>query len=213
MAFLSSMNIVGSGLTAQQLRLDVISENITNQNTTRTENGGPYRRKMVVLESQDTQTPFQQALARARGEAVPGLRRRAGHRDRRRSLGLQAGVRSHQSGRQCRRLCGDAQCGSGQRNGRCHVRVPGIFRQCHRFQCAQAGDGQGTGDRAINHTVSAPLAFRPAAYPRKKEDQNGISKYYAHPAASGGFRPGRRVGAAKHDPLCLRISSAPWWTT
>ena len=68
MAFLSSMNIVGSGLTAQQLRLDVISENITNQNTTRTENGGPYRRKMVVLESQDTQTPFQQALARARGE-------------------------------------------------------------------------------------------------------------------------------------------------
>ena len=41
MAFLSSLNIVGSGLTAQQLRLDVISENITNQNTTRTENGGP----------------------------------------------------------------------------------------------------------------------------------------------------------------------------
>ncbi len=70
MAFLSSMNVVGSGLTAQQLRLDVISENITNQNTTRTEAGGPYRRKFVVLESQGGQTPFQQALARARGEAV-----------------------------------------------------------------------------------------------------------------------------------------------
>ena len=69
MAFLSSMNVVGSGLTAQQLRLDVISENITNQNTTRTEGGnGPYRRKMVVLQAQDSQTPFQQALARARGE-------------------------------------------------------------------------------------------------------------------------------------------------
>ena len=68
MAFLSSMNVVGSGLTAQQLRLDVISENITNQNTTRTEGGGAYRRKMVVLQSQDSQTPFQQALARARGE-------------------------------------------------------------------------------------------------------------------------------------------------
>ena len=49
MAFLSSMNIVGSGLTAQQLRLDVISENITNSNTTRTEAGGPYRRKVVVF--------------------------------------------------------------------------------------------------------------------------------------------------------------------
>ena len=68
MAFLSSMNVVGSGLTAQQLRLDVISENITNQNTTRTEGGdGPYRRKFVVLQSQDSMTPFQQALARARG--------------------------------------------------------------------------------------------------------------------------------------------------
>ena len=52
MAFLGNINIVGSGLTAQQLRLDIISENITNLNTTRTENGeGPYRRKMVVYNS------------------------------------------------------------------------------------------------------------------------------------------------------------------
>lgn len=67
MAFLSSMNVVGSGLTAQQLRLDVVSENITNMNTTRTEGGGPYRRKVVVLESQSSQTAFQAALERARG--------------------------------------------------------------------------------------------------------------------------------------------------
>ena len=66
MAFLSSMNVVGSGLTAQQLRLDVVSENITNMNTTRTEGGGPYRRKVVVLESQSNQTAFQAALERAR---------------------------------------------------------------------------------------------------------------------------------------------------
>ncbi|MEI3349119.1 MAG: flagellar basal body protein [Dysosmobacter sp.] len=59
MAFLSSLNIVGSGLTAQQLRLDVISENITNQNTTRgAKNGGSYRRKMVVLESEGGAIPF-----------------------------------------------------------------------------------------------------------------------------------------------------------
>lgn len=70
MAFMSSMNIVGSGLTAQQMRLDVISENITNQNTTRTENGEAYRRKMVVMESQGEQSPFQQVLARARGEST-----------------------------------------------------------------------------------------------------------------------------------------------
>ena len=66
MAFMSSMNIVGSGLTAQQLRLDVISENITNMNTTRTENdGGAYRRKMVVFQEDDGRNDFRAALARA----------------------------------------------------------------------------------------------------------------------------------------------------
>ena len=73
MAFMSSMNIVGSGLTAQQLRLDVISENITNQNTTRTEGGGPYRRKFVVFQAEGSRTPFQLALARARGEGSIGM--------------------------------------------------------------------------------------------------------------------------------------------
>ena len=53
MAFMTAMNIVGSGLTAEQLRLDVISENVTNMNTTRTEAGGPYRRKMVVFQAQN----------------------------------------------------------------------------------------------------------------------------------------------------------------
>ena len=68
MAFLDSMSMVGSGLTAQQLRLDVISENVTNINTTRTEGGGAYRRQVVVLEEEGNQSRFEQALARARGE-------------------------------------------------------------------------------------------------------------------------------------------------
>ena len=60
------MNIVASGLTAQQLRLDVVSENITNSTTTRTENGeGPYRRKMVVFEAVSGRETFQEAMARA----------------------------------------------------------------------------------------------------------------------------------------------------
>lgn len=66
MAFLSSMNIIGSGLTAQQLRLDVISENITNMNTTRTEGGGAYRRKMVVFEAEDGRDSFRQIMANRR---------------------------------------------------------------------------------------------------------------------------------------------------
>ncbi|WMJ24253.1 flagellar basal body rod protein FlgC [Paludicola sp. MB14-C6] len=50
MAFLSSLSISGSGLTASRLRMDIISENISNQETTRAANGEPYRRKMVVYE-------------------------------------------------------------------------------------------------------------------------------------------------------------------
>ncbi len=70
MAFLSVMNVVGSGLTAQQLRLDIISENVTNMQTTRTENGEPYRRKMVVFEEQGGRESFQAALARAAGRQL-----------------------------------------------------------------------------------------------------------------------------------------------
>ena len=66
MAFLNSVNIIGSGLTAQQLRLDIISENVTNSQTTRTENGGgAYRRKMVVFEAVSGRDSFRAALARA----------------------------------------------------------------------------------------------------------------------------------------------------
>lgn len=51
MNFLQSLNISGSGLTAQRLRMDVISENLANMDATRTQDGGPYRRKMVVFSS------------------------------------------------------------------------------------------------------------------------------------------------------------------
>ena len=63
MAFLSSMNNIGSGLTAQQQRLDVVTENITNINTTRTEAGGAYRRKMTVFEAQDGRNGFRSIMA------------------------------------------------------------------------------------------------------------------------------------------------------
>lgn len=53
MSFLSSLNISATGMTAQRLRLDVAAENIANIETTRTEDGTPYRRKLVVLEAKD----------------------------------------------------------------------------------------------------------------------------------------------------------------
>jgi flagellar basal-body rod protein FlgC len=49
--FLTGMRISGSGMAAQRMRLNTISSNIANVNTTRTPEGGPYRRKDVVFES------------------------------------------------------------------------------------------------------------------------------------------------------------------
>ena len=72
MAFFSSMNIVGSGMTAQQARLDVISDNITNMNTTRTESGGAYRRKITIMQSESGKNGFREAMSRAarKGHAI-----------------------------------------------------------------------------------------------------------------------------------------------
>ena len=45
----NSFNVSASGLTAQRLRMDTISNNIANVNTTRTPDGGPYRKEMPVF--------------------------------------------------------------------------------------------------------------------------------------------------------------------
>ena len=49
MGLFTSFDICASGMTAQRLRTDIISENIANVNTTRTAEGGTYRRKTVVF--------------------------------------------------------------------------------------------------------------------------------------------------------------------
>lgn len=45
-----ALRISASGLSAERLRMDTISSNIANVNTTRTENGGPYKRKIAVFQ-------------------------------------------------------------------------------------------------------------------------------------------------------------------
>ena len=59
------MNINASGMSAERLRLDVISENIANANTTRTKEGGPYVRKNVIFtEKVSTADSFGEVLNR-----------------------------------------------------------------------------------------------------------------------------------------------------
>ncbi|MGD9560232.1 MAG: flagellar basal body rod protein FlgC [Oscillospiraceae bacterium] len=50
MSFLSTLDISTSALTAQRFRMDIIAQNISNIDTTRTENGEPYRRRLTVFQ-------------------------------------------------------------------------------------------------------------------------------------------------------------------
>ncbi|PLX32582.1 MAG: flagellar basal body rod protein FlgC [Clostridiales bacterium] len=49
MKIFDTLSISASGLSAERLRMDTIASNVANANTTRTEDGGPYRRKVAVF--------------------------------------------------------------------------------------------------------------------------------------------------------------------
>lgn len=50
MSLFDSLSVSASGMSAQRLRMDVVAENLANADTTRSADGGPYRRKEVVLQ-------------------------------------------------------------------------------------------------------------------------------------------------------------------
>ena len=69
MNLLDTLQISASGLTSQRVRLQTIASNMANARTTRTEDGGPYRRKLPVFESRPLD-PFGDALEQAMSEPV-----------------------------------------------------------------------------------------------------------------------------------------------
>ncbi|MFW6238039.1 MAG: flagellar basal body rod protein FlgC [Bacillota bacterium] len=79
----SNFDISASGLTAQRTRMDVISDNLANVNTTRTPDGGPYRRKVPVFRSRTQKGSFSRVLQQkmnddgdnsGRGVEIAGIR-------------------------------------------------------------------------------------------------------------------------------------------
>lgn len=62
MDFFDALNISSSGLSAQRLRMNLISANLANINTTRTKAGGPYRRKDPVFAAEAPAAPFRDML-------------------------------------------------------------------------------------------------------------------------------------------------------
>ena len=69
MGLFQSFNISATGMTAERFRTDIISENIANINTTKTENGDPYRRKIVTFAEKNV-TPFSTYYSTSRNRAV-----------------------------------------------------------------------------------------------------------------------------------------------
>ena len=57
MQALSALDISGSGLHAERVRMNVIANNLANVNSTRTPEGGPFRRQLVVLQGKEVQDP------------------------------------------------------------------------------------------------------------------------------------------------------------
>ena len=72
MGVFRTLSISGSGLTAERLRMDLIADNLANVNTTRTEDGGAFRRKMAVFEPRRVSgaKPGQQATQGVRVQQI-----------------------------------------------------------------------------------------------------------------------------------------------
>ena len=70
MDMLTSFKILSSGLAAQRAKMDVIASNLANMDTTRTQEGGPYKRKTVVLTAEPMGDGFDSVLK----DAVTGVK-------------------------------------------------------------------------------------------------------------------------------------------
>ena len=63
MDFFDAMHTSSSGLSAQRLRMNLISGNLANVSTTRTKEGGPYRRKEAIFAARPLEESFQKILS------------------------------------------------------------------------------------------------------------------------------------------------------
>jgi flagellar basal-body rod protein FlgC len=70
----SVLNVSSTGLSAQRTRAEIITQNLANADTTRTPEGGPYRRKDVIFESRPVEEPFSAVLGRSfSGQELTGV--------------------------------------------------------------------------------------------------------------------------------------------
>lgn len=74
MDFMTAFDISASGLSADRTRINTISMNLANAKTTRTAQGGPYRRRSVVQQATEVDDPFSIHMRSALDREVQGVR-------------------------------------------------------------------------------------------------------------------------------------------
>ncbi|EGY25093.1 flagellar basal-body rod protein FlgC [Desulfovibrio sp. A2] len=74
MDFMTAIDIGASALSAERTNMNIISMNLANVKTTRTENGGPYRRKTTIMAAQDVDDPFSKHMQGALDRELKGVR-------------------------------------------------------------------------------------------------------------------------------------------
>lgn len=70
MEFMPAFRVCASGLAAQRAKMDVIVSNLANINTTRTPEGGPYRRKVIIFSSEPVEGSFDDILRMVKVEDI-----------------------------------------------------------------------------------------------------------------------------------------------
>jgi flagellar basal-body rod protein FlgC len=73
MGLFAAWEVSATGLAAQRQRVELLVQNLANSETTRTPEGGPYRRRDAVFQSEPAPMSFSSALARAFGEPLVGV--------------------------------------------------------------------------------------------------------------------------------------------
>ena len=73
MSIVSAMEIIASGLTASRLRMNLVASNLANANTTRSAEGGPYRRRDAVYRAVQLELPFDRVLEDRMHDSLRGV--------------------------------------------------------------------------------------------------------------------------------------------
>jgi flagellar basal-body rod protein FlgC len=74
MSLFSVMSVSASGMAAQRARAELLVENLANAETTRTAEGGPYRRKDVIFSTEPVEASFSSVFEEAAGSALTGVK-------------------------------------------------------------------------------------------------------------------------------------------